>query len=209
MLYGFRYGPAAPAGNYWFNVGLYAGFIVPHLIMTRSWFKRAAWGHPYSTPRERRFYITITVITWLALFWLQQPVPGPALALPEAIRFAGLVGFIVCILKFFQGKSFDAIDGLLGVPGSVTAYSHGPETPLFTDGPYAGVRHPMYRAAILAGVCGLLIHPHMGQLLWTLLIGATFIAFIPVEEAQMIASRGDEYRQYMKGTPYRLFRGLW
>ncbi len=209
MLYGFRHSAEASIGNYWFNIGLYGAFIGPHLIMTRSWFKVAVWGHPYSTPRERRFYIAVTVITWLALCWLHRPVPGPALALPEAIRFAGLVGCIVCVLKFFQGTSFDAIDGLLGVPGSVSAYSHGPETRLLTEGPYAKVRHPMYQAAILAGVCGLFLHPHMGQLLWTLLMGATFVAFIPVEEAQMITARGDDYKRYMKNTPYRLFRGLW
>jgi protein-S-isoprenylcysteine O-methyltransferase Ste14 len=209
LLYGFRYGAGASAGNYWFNIGLYAAFIGPHLVMTRSWFKRAVWGHSYSTPRDRRFYIAVTVITWLALWWLQKPVPGLALALPEAIRFAGLVGFIICVLMFFQGISFDAIDGLLGVPGSVTSYSHGAETRLFTEGPYAEVRHPMYRAAILAGVCGLFLHPHMGQLLWTLMLGATFVAFIPVEEAQMIAARGDDYVRYMQATPYRLFRGIW
>jgi len=49
----------------------------------------------------------------------------------------------------------------------------------------------------------------MGQLLWTLLIGVTFVAFIPLEEAQMMAARGDDYRRYMKATPYRIFRGLW
>jgi len=209
MLYGFRYSEAGSPAGYWMNVGLYAAFIGPHLIMTRAWFKSAVWGHPYSTPRERRFYIAVTVVSWLSLCWLHQPVPGPALTLPEAIRFAGLVGFIFCLLKFFQGISFDAIDGLLGVPGSVNAYSHGPESPLFTEGPYALVRHPMYQAAILAGVCGLVLHPNMGQLLWTLMIGGTFILFIPVEEAQMIAGRGDDYRRYMKATPYRLFRGLW
>ena len=209
LLYGFRYSIEGSSGSYWFNIGLYGAFIGPHLIMTRPWFKRALWGHSYSTPRDRRFYITVTVITWLALFWLHRPVPGLALALPEPIRFVGLVGFIVCVLKFFQGMSFDAIDGLLGVPGSTSAYSHGPETRLLTEGPYARVRHPMYQAAILAGTCGLILHPHLGQLLWTSLIGATFIAFIPVEEAQMIAARGDDYRRYMERTPYRLFHGLW
>lgn len=209
MLYGFRYDAAASTSSVLFNLGLYAAFIVPHLIMTRAWFKRAVWGQPYSIPTERRFYIAVTVITWLAVFWLQRPIPGPALALAEPFRFAGFVGFMVCVLVFFDGISFAAIDGLLGIPGSVSAYSHGPETRLLTDGPYAQVRHPMYRAAILAGLCGLLIHPNAGQLLWTLLIGATFVAFIPVEEAQMIAARGNDYREYMQRTPYRLLRGLW
>ncbi len=209
MLYGFRYNASDASGGYGFNLGLYAAFIGPHLLMTRSWFKRAVWGQPYSTPRERRFYITVTVVTWLALCWLHQPVPGPALAIPEPVRFAGIVGFIFCVLMFFQGISFEAIDGLLGVPGSVSAYSHGAETRLLTEGPYAQVRHPMYRSAILAGLCGLILHPHAGQLFWTFLIGTTFIAFIPVEEGQMLAARGDDYRRYMKATPYRLFRGMW
>ena len=209
LLFGFRYGAEAYVGNYWFNIGLYAAFVAPHLIMTRSWFKKAVWGHPYSTPRERRFYISVTVITWLGVCWLQKPLPGPVLALPESVHFAATIGFIICVLMFFQGMSFDAIDGLLGVPGSVTTYSHGAETRLITEGPYAEVRHPMYRAAILAGVCGLFLHPHAAQLFWTLLVGATFVAFIPVEEAQMISARGDDYRRYMKTTSYRLFRGIW
>jgi len=209
LLYGFRNDAAAPAGAYWFNLGLYAAFIAPHLIMTRSWFKRAVWGQPHSSPQERRFYILVTVTTWMALLWLHRPVPGPSLALPGWIHFAGVVGFLVCTLLFFDGLSFAAIDGLLGVPGSVSAYSHGPETPLFTEGPYSQVRHPMYRAAILAGICALFIHPTAGQLLWTLLIGATFVAFIPVEEAQLMRARGNDYGRYIQQTPYRLLKGIW
>jgi protein-S-isoprenylcysteine O-methyltransferase Ste14 len=133
-----------------------------------------------------------TLKTWQALCALQRPLPGPAPVLPEAVQFAGTVGFILCVYMFFLGLSLERIDGLLGVPGSVGAYSHGAETPLFTEGQYAQVRHPMYRAAILGGICGLLAHPNPAQLFWTLLIGATFVAFIPVEEAQMTAARGDD-----------------
>ncbi len=209
LMFGFRYDAAAPAGNYVFNVLLFAAFIGPHLIMSRSWFKNAVWGTPYSTPRERRFYILVTALTWLALLWLHRPVPGVAVPLPEAVRFAGSVVFLFGVLLFFQGITTAAIDGLLGVPGEVSKYSHGPETPLMTEGAYADVRHPMYRGVLLAGAGALFVHPHAGQCLWTLLFGATFIAFIPVEEAQLIAARGDDYRRYMKQTPYRLFKGIW
>jgi protein-S-isoprenylcysteine O-methyltransferase Ste14 len=41
------------------------------------------------------------------------------------------------------------------------------------------------------------------------MIGASFIGFIPVEEAQLMAARGDDYRRYREQTPYRLFRGVW
>lgn len=209
LIFGFRYDTAAPAANYVFDLLLYGAFIGPHLIMTRSWFKNAVWGTPYSTPRERRFYILVTALTWLALLWLHRPVPGVVVVLPEAARFAGTVVYLFGVLLFFQGITTAAIDGLLGVPGALSKYSHGPETPLMTEGPYAEVRHPMYRGVLLAGVGALIAHPNAGQLLWTLLFGSTFIAFIPVEEAQMIAARGDDYRRYMKQTPYRLFKGVW
>ena len=209
LLYGFNYDDAAPAGNFIYNLLLYAIFIAPHLIMTRSWFKRALWGNPAGSPTERRVYITVTVVMWLAVLALHQPVPGVALDSPDWIRFGGAVLFLWGFFMFFEGATTNIIDGLLGVPGSVTAYSHGPETALFTEGAYARVRHPQYRAFILASLASLLIYPNMGQLFWILLLSATFIAFIPVEEAQLLRARGDAYQRYMERTPWRLFEGIW
>ncbi|MGD9647891.1 MAG: hypothetical protein AB7U73_19425, partial [Pirellulales bacterium] len=194
QLHGFRYDPAAPASNYGFNIALYAIYMAMHLLMTRSWYKRAIWGNPAGTPAERRVYITVAIVGWLAVLALHRPVPGSYVWFPEgwtmlaaAFDFAALIGFLWCLLLFFQGATREGLDGLVGVPGSIARYSHGPETPLFVEGPYSEVRHPMYRAAMLAGVCSLVLHPHAGQLLWTALVGTTFIAFIPVEEAQLLA----------------------
>ena len=89
------------------------------------------------------------------------------------------------------------------------SHSAGTETPLMTKGSYAKVRHPMYAGAMILGAGGLLIHPHMGQLVFTLLIGFTFILFIPIEERMLIKKRGDEYKEYKKQVPYRLFPGIW
>lgn len=211
LLYGYRYDAGASWNNLWFNLALYGVFIVPHLVLTRSWYKQAVWGSPAGSPRERRFYILTTIVFWFAVLALHRPIPGPSLVgqVPEVVRFFGVVVFLLCVLLFFQGISFQMIDGLLGVPGSPGSYSHGAETPLFTDGPYAQVRHPMYRAALFAGLCSLLIHPTAGHLLWVLLIGGSFIAFIPVEEAQLIRARGEDYIKYRERTPYRLIRGIW
>ncbi len=214
LMYGFRYNPEAPAMNYGWNVLLYGVFIVPHLIMTRSWWKQMVAGNPAGSPRERRFYIFVTVVTWFAVLALQQPLPGPKLSFGShpaevLVHFAGIVFFLWTAILFFEGVTMGMIDGLLGVPGAVSAYSHGKDTPLFTEGTYARVRHPMYRAAILAGLCSLLIHPNMAQVFWAGLIGGTFIVFVPIEEAQMIRARGDDYREYQKRTPWRLFRGVW
>ncbi len=209
MLYGFEYDESAPAGNLAFNLLLYAVFITPHLVMTRAWFKQALWGNPAGTPAERRVYITVTVVLWLAVVILHEPAPGVELALAGWIRFAGCVFFLWAFFSFFEGATMNMVDGLLGVPGSVSAYSHGPETPLFTEGAYARVRHPQYRAFILAALASLLIHPNMGQLFWVLILSGTFLAFIPVEEAQLLRARGDDYRSYVERTPWRLFQGFW
>jgi protein-S-isoprenylcysteine O-methyltransferase Ste14 len=209
LAWGFRYSPQSSWLNYLVNILLYAAFIAPHLLLTRSEVKQSVWGRLAGTPRERQLYIAFAIVTWLAVLWLHRPVPGPAYGLPSYVRFAGMIGFLWCVVLFFEGSTRQMLDGLLGVPGSGLELSHGAETPLRTDGQYAQVRHPMYRAVMLMGLAALLVHPNAGQLLWTLMLGASFVAFIPVEEAQLLEARGDEYRRYRQQTPYRLFRGIW
>jgi len=209
LLYGFRYDPGASWGNIAFDLALYAGFAVPHLIMTRGWWKRAVWGSAAGSPAERRVYIAVSVVTWLLVIALHRPLPGLAVAAPPAVTFIGAVFFMLSTMAFFQGISFAMVDGLLGVPGSAMSFSHGAETPLLTEGAYAGVRHPMYRAALCVGLSSILLHPHLAQLFWAVLVGGTFVAFIPIEERQLIASRGEAYLEYRRKTPYRLFRGIW
>jgi protein-S-isoprenylcysteine O-methyltransferase Ste14 len=209
LIHGFRYNPEAPAWNYVLNILLFAAWAGVHLTMTRSWFKQAVYGTPAGSAFERQVFITTTVTTWLALLWYHYPVPGFALDLPGWLHFAGHVGLVLCVFAFFEGITFPAIDGLLGVSGSAMTHSHGDETPLLTEGQYAQVRHPMYRAAILGGICSFVVHPHAAQLLWGLLIGGTFVLFIPVEERQLLAARGDAYRQYMQQTPWKVIYGVW
>jgi len=209
LLSGFQASPAASWDSAWINLGLYALFMGPHLVMTRAWWKRAVWGDPAGKPSERRFYILVTLACWWAVLALQRPLPALEVALPPVVRFAGLLAFLVCFLGFFHGITFAMIDALLGVPGSVSGYTHGAETPLFTEGAYAEVRHPMYRSALLAGLASLLVHPSLTQVFWVALIGGTFLAFIPVEEAQLVRARGEDYLRYRERTPWRLFRGIW
>jgi protein-S-isoprenylcysteine O-methyltransferase Ste14 len=209
LLYGFRFEPGAPRFNVLFNFGLYLAFAVPHLIMTRSWFKNAVWGHPSGSPTERRVFITVGIALWLTVLVLHQPMPGPSLVVPEWLRFIGVLGFILSVVAFFEGSTFAALDGLLGVPGGRMSHSHGTETPLLTEGAYGRVRHPMYRAALFAGLCSVLIHGNVAALFWAVLVGATFVLFIPIEEQQLMAARGTAYLEYRERTPYRLLRGIW
>lgn len=209
LLWGFRYSADASYFNYAVDILLYGAFIAPHLLLTQAEVKEQVWGRLAGTIRERQIYITITVVTWLIVFWLHRPVPGGEIELPAAIRFAGYVAFLWSVLLFFEGHSREDLNGLLGVPGSRLQHTHDEQTPLRTDGQYAQVRHPMYRAVVLVGGSALVIHPNAAQLLWSLMLGASFIGFIPYEEKLLLEARGDEYRRYCEQTPYRLFRGIW
>lgn len=209
LIYGFRYDSAAPLRNIPLAAGLYLLWIAVHLGMTTSWFKHRVWGQARGRPAERQVFILVSVTTWLMLYAIHPPIPGPGLVLPSWVQFLGLLLVLMSMRMFFDGMSSATLDGLLAVPGASLGYSHGTETPLMTEGPYARVRHPMYRAAIFAGLASLIIHPNMGQLLWGAMIGATFIAFIPVEERQLRAARGEAYAAYCQRTRYRLFAGVW
>ncbi len=78
-----------------------------------------------------------------------------------------------------------------------------------TEGPYARVRHPMYRAAFFANACSLFMWPNAAQLLFAAMVAASFLGFIPFEERQLLKGRGEEYRAYMTHTRYRVFPGIW
>lgn len=210
---GFKYNPTASWFNVPVNIALYGAFAVPHLLLTRGWVKQKLWSDSHGSPRERRYYIAITVVTWIVIYALHRPVPGPVLPGPvwllTWVSYVGMLGLVLSIVAFFEGTTFTMIDGLLGVPGSEMTHTHGSETPLLTTAAYARVRHPMYRAVFFGGVSSILIHQNFAAMLWAVMVIATFVYFIPIEERQLIAARGDDYRGYQKQTPWRMFPGIW
>jgi protein-S-isoprenylcysteine O-methyltransferase Ste14 len=207
FIAGWRHDPAAPAGNLLFNLVLYAVFIAIHFVMTTTWFKQAVFGRAEGSPRERRVYIVISIVTWVGMYVLHEPIPGPGWIAPAWLQFIGLCCVLLGVVAFFEFATMEGLGSLLGVPGA--DLSHASDAPLMTEGPYASVRHPMYRAASLYMLASLLIHPNVGQLLFVALGALGFLAFVPIEERQLLRMRGDEYRSYMEVTRYRVFRGIW
>ncbi|NIO06983.1 MAG: hypothetical protein GTO40_02930 [Deltaproteobacteria bacterium] len=209
FIFGFRHDPQAPFENVYFNVAIYAVFIVVHIIMTLPFFKRLVFGQPEGTPFERRIYITVSIVTWLAVYVFHKAVPGFGFTMPFVVQFVGLCAVLLSFFAFFEFANFSVLGSLLGVPGTELSHTTGTETPLLTEGPYATVRHPMYRAFFFLAFSSLLIHPNTAQLLFAVMVSASFIGFVPFEERRLINARGDDYREYMRKTPYRVFRGIW
>jgi protein-S-isoprenylcysteine O-methyltransferase Ste14 len=209
FLLGFRHAPEAPLANLLFDLLLYALFIVVHIVMTMPAFKQRVYGRPEGTPLERRIYVTISIVTWVGLYALHRPIDLFGFEAPAWLQFLGICGVLLAVVAFFEFATFEGLARLVAMPGSELSHTVGSETPLMKEGPYARVRHPMYRAAFLVGFASLLIHPHAGQLVFALLTAGSFVGFIPFEEHQLVQARGEEYRSYMRTTPYRLFYGLW
>ena len=209
FLVGFRYQKDAPLENLWFNLVLYAAFAAVHIAMTVPAFKRLLFRGAAGTPFERRIYIITTVVTWVALYWLHRPIGGFGWDPPVWLQYLGFCIFLLAEVSFYEFSTFENLGMFLGVPGAELAFSAGAETPLMTAGGYSRVRHPMYRAAFVMNFASLLIHPNASQLLFAVLVTASFLLFIPFEEHQLLKARGDEYRAYMAATPYRVFRGIW
>jgi protein-S-isoprenylcysteine O-methyltransferase Ste14 len=209
FIMGFRYEPGAPLGDFLFDLGIYAAFIAVHIVMTMPAFKKALYGASNGTPAERRIYIAITIVTWVLVYWVHRPIGGFGTIAPPWLQYIGLCAYLLCIVGFFEFATFDGLGALIGLPGVELSHSVGSETPLMTEGPYARVRHPMYRAAFFANACSLLIHPNAAQLVWAVMVSASFVGFIPFEERQLLRARGDAYRAYISQTPYRVFRGIW
>lgn len=209
LLVGFRHDANAPVYNYLFNGGLFAAYMLIHFVMMQPWYKRMVSGSPEGSTNERRMYIIVAVVTWVVLFAVHRPLPGPAFYVDPWVVYFGVCAFLLSFFTFFEFANFEGLDALLGVSSDAQSHSLSAETPLLTEGSYASVRHPLYRGAVMMCVTSLLINPDAAQLVWAIGIALTFILFIPIEERQLLKSRGDEYRAYMEVTRYRIFRGIW
>jgi protein-S-isoprenylcysteine O-methyltransferase Ste14 len=209
LLVGFRHDAAAPPIHYAWNGALYLAYVAVHYVMLTPSWKRWVTGRPEGTPAERRVYITVAVVTWVLVYAFHRPLPGPAYATNPWVVYAGTCAFLLSFFAFLEGATFDALKGLLGIPGATQTHSAAVTTPLLTTGSYASVRHPMYRGATCMSLASIAIHPNAAQLAWALAIALTFLAFIPIEERQLLRTRGGEYRTYMQVTRYRVFRGIW
>ena len=208
LLMGFRHDPTAPAIHYAYNAGLYVAYMAVHYLVMTPGFKKLVAKSPTGSPGERRLYMVVAITTWVLVYAFHFPLPGPAYVSPDWLVYFGLCAFLMSFLAFVEGSTFESLKAFAGTPG--TEQTHGAaDVPLQVKGSYAKVRHPMYRGAVLMGFSSLLLHPNGAQLAWVVVIGLTFISFIPIEERQLIRGRGEEYRAYMQEVRYRIFPGIW
>lgn len=76
-----------------------------------------------------------------------------------------------------------------------------PQHRLVTAGPYRWVRHPLYTVAIALFASLALMAANWFIMLWAAVASmAVRLVVIPREEAHLVATFGDDYRRYRRGT---------
>jgi protein-S-isoprenylcysteine O-methyltransferase Ste14 len=178
------------------NLVLMSIFAVQHSVMARPQFKRW-WTKFVPASVERTTYVLLASLALALLIWQWRPMPAVVwqIADPQlAVAVTGLsfLGWLIVLTSTFLINHFELFglhqvaNNLSGRPMPVPRFS----TPLL----YRLVRHPIYLGFIIAFWAA----PTMtqGHLLFAAVTTAYILVGIWLEERDLVAVFGDDYRRY-------------
>jgi protein-S-isoprenylcysteine O-methyltransferase Ste14 len=178
------------------NILLLSLFAIQHSGMARKPFK--AWLTRYLPPSmERSTYVLAASLTLILMFWQWRPirdvvwqVPTPELAV--ALQVLALLGIVIVLVATFLINHFELF-GLHQVFNNLVGRKM-PEVRFKTPGFYKQVRHPIYLGFIIAFWAAPVMT--VGHLLFAIVTTAYIMVGIALEERDLVAQFGDDYRRY-------------
>jgi protein-S-isoprenylcysteine O-methyltransferase Ste14 len=169
---------------------------IQHSGMARKGFKRLLTGL-VSPVLERSTYLLCSSLALIVLFTFWQPVRTVVwhidnLALAFVVQLVSMLGWLLVVYSTFLVSHFELF-GLKQV-GMNFIGRPVPARSFRTPGAYRRVRHPLYLGFIIA----VWATPTMtvGSLLFAAAATATIFIGIVLEERDLVATFGKQYRQY-------------
>ena len=178
------------------NLVLMTIFALQHSVMARPQFKKW-WTRIVPQPVERSTYVLFASLALALVFWQWRPIPGVVWEVKEptiaaSLLYLGVFGWVLVFISTFMINHFELF-GLHQVANNLTGKPM-PALKFKTPMLYKVVRHPIYLGFIIF----VWATPVMtaGHFLFAAVVTAYIFVGIALEEHDLIAAFGDEYRRY-------------
>jgi len=183
------------------NGGFLALFAVQHIIMARRGFKRW-WTRIIPKSMERSTFVLATCLILCGMYLTWRPMTGTVWHVANPTVGLGLeilsgAGWLLVLVATFLIDHFD----LFGLK-QVIRFARGEEhqDPRFAVRSfYKYTRHPLYLGFLMA----FWATPHMtvGHLFFSIMTTGFILFAVRLEERDLIAAHGENYRQYKRIVP--------